>query len=166
MSSTKGTIEWRREGEEEETTGGGNLRDATAGVEGTGGGNLEDSYLRRELLVLRMSGDEKIGGDALTDDYKLGRVETQEREEEEEEEEVDEEEEENEDMCVLDVAGASGDEIRFGRLEASDGEKERHKVGEMRKEMGGENLEKFGGAASLEAGTVNNLEKEEQFTRL
>ena len=70
MSSTKGTIEWRREGEEEETTGGGNLRDATAGVEGTGGGNLEDSYLRRELLVLRVSGEGKIGGDALPDDHK------------------------------------------------------------------------------------------------
>ena len=120
MSSTKGKIEWRREGEEEETTGGGNLRDATAGVEGTGGGNLEDSYLRRELLVLRVSGEDKIGGDALPDDHKLGRVETEEVEEEEEEEE----EEENKDMCVLDVAGASGDEIRVGGLEASDGEKD------------------------------------------
>ena len=112
--------------------------------------------------MLRVSGEGKIGGDALPDDHKLGRVETQEEEEEEEGEEMDEEE----NMCVLDVAGASGDEIRVGRLEASDGEKERHKVGEMRKEMGGENLEKFGGAASLEAGAVNNLEKEEQFTRL
>ena len=145
MSSIKGKVEWRRGGEDQ------------AGEGETGGGNLEDSYLRRELLVLRVSGEDKIGGDALPDD--------QEGEEEEEGEGM-EEEEENEDMCVLDVAGASGDEIRVGRLEASDGEKERHKVGEMRKEMGGENLEKFGGAASLEAGAVNNLEKEEQFTRL
>ena len=132
-----------------------------AGEGETGGGNLEDSYLRRELLVLRVSGEDKIGGDALPDDHKLGRVETEEVEEEEEEEE----EEENKDMCVLDVAGASGDEIRVGRLEASDGEKERHEVGD-RKEMGGENLEKLGGAASLEVGAVSSLEKEEQFTRL
>ena len=160
MSSLKGKIEWKRGGEDaigEKAAGGGNLEDSKSGE-----GNLEDSYLRRELLVLRVSGEDKIGGDALPDDHKLGRVETEEVEEEEEEEE----EEENKDMCVLDVAGASGDEIRVGRLEASDGEKERHKVGEMRKEMGGENLEKFGGAASLEAGAVNNLEKEEQFTRL
>ena len=154
MSSIKGKIEWRREGEEEETTGGGNLEQAK--------GNLEEN-LRRELLVLRVSGEGKIGGDALPDDHKLGRVETQEEEEEEEGEEMDEEE----NMCVLDVAGASGDEIRVGRLEASDGEKERHKVGEMRKEMGGENLEKLGGAArNLEVGAVRSLEKEEQFTRL
>ena len=163
MSSIKGRIEWRREGEEEEAAGGGNLEESKAGEKAAGRGNLEDSYLRRELLVLRVSGEGKIGGDALPDDHKLGRVETEEVEEEEEEEE----EEENKDMCVLDVAGASGDEIRVGRLEASDGEKERHKVGEMRKEMGGENLEKLGGAArNLEVGAVRSLEKEEQFTRL
>ena len=160
MSSIKGKIEWGRGGEDkigEKAAEGGNLEDSKSGE-----GNLEDSYLRRELLVLRVSGEGKIGGDALPDDHKLGRVETQEEEEEEEGEEM---EEENEDKCVLDLAGASGDDIRVGRLEAADGEKERHKDGE-RKEMGGENLEKLGGASSLEVGAVSNLEKEEQFTRL
>ena len=155
VSSIKGKREWKREGKDkigEEASGGGNLeerfRDEASGGrnleeriggEEAGGGNLENSYLRKELLVLKVSG-KKSGGDALPDDQKLGRAETQE-EEIEEEEEV-EEKKENEDMCVRAVAGqgASGDEISVGRLEAVDGKNESDKVG-GKKEMGGEILE-------------------------